>query len=178
MRAGIIVWMIHVTLVVSCAPVKTSKPDKSQPSDSLPVSDLPPETGSVSSMTTQPTGRSVDLYAIRAGLTKGFIPPDIDKLPCSFLRQGSPFTIPAVAGGPPLALPGPLQNNYSGVWNGLQELRFKVSAYNRIYHNPGIPDWLLTKPTSRTIEYVIKLYDVVVTNPTQQNCSIAGRKLN
>jgi hypothetical protein len=169
---------IFAAVIWSCAPDRKTRPSESPKAETLGANDESEQTTSVSRTTTQPTGRAVDLYAIRANAANGFVPPEIDKLPCPFFRQGAAFKIPAIQGGPPIALPGPLQNHYAGVWNGSDQYRFKVSAYNRIYRDPGIPDWLLTTPTSRAIEYVSKLFDVTVLRPTQANCTISAKALN
>jgi hypothetical protein len=162
----------------SCAPVNKTNLNPAPKSEELSASDAPGSSSSVTAAANAPTGRFVDLYAIRASSAKGFVPPEIDKLPCPFFKQGAPFQIPAVPGGPPIALPGPLQNHYSGFWNGLDQYHFKVSAYNRLYRDPGIPDWLLSAPTVRAIEYVSKLFDVTINNPTKATCSISARPLN
>lgn len=178
MRSLVALLFFSEISLLGCAPPKKDKTNSNQVPGGLPVSEENSENAGSTINDKQPTGRAVDLYAIRASAGKGFVPPALDKLPCPFFRQGSAFSIPAVRGGPPLPLPGPLQNHYSGDWNGLQEFRFKVSAYNRLYSDPGIPNWLLTPPTSRAIEYVTKLFNVTVTNPTQANCTISARALN
>ncbi len=124
------------------------------------------------------SGRQVDLYAIRAGNAKIFLPPEFDKLPCAYFRQGPEFEIPPIPGGPPLALRGPVQNFYSGRWSRETEYSFKLSVHKRIYRDPGIPDWLSSPPTTRVKEYVLKLYDVVISAPTSESCRISAVILN
>lgn len=124
------------------------------------------------------SGRQIDLYAIRAGKGQSEVPPDMDKLPCSYFRQGPAFSISAVPGGPPLALQGPVQNNYSGVWGLQADYTFKLSVYKRIYRNAGIPDWLANPPTSRREEYVIKLFLVTISAPNTASCKISARAIN
>ena len=124
------------------------------------------------------SGRQIDLYAIRSGKGQSEVPPDMDKLPCSYFKQGPAFNIPAVSGGPPLALQGPVQNNYSGVWGLQADYTFKFSVYKRIYHDAGIPDWLANPPTSRNQEYVIKLFLVTISAPNTASCKISARAIN
>jgi hypothetical protein len=174
------VFMIIYHAVTSCKPVNAPAPTNDQ-ANPTPDQSRAVDTAFLAlqkGANQAPSGRAIDLYAIRASFRNDISPPEIDQLPCQYFKQGNPFPIPPVKGGPPLALPGPLQNYYAGQWNGSKEFRFKVSAYNRIYRDPGIPSWLLTPPTTRVNEYVTKLYDVTILNPTQQTCTISAKVLN
>ena len=124
------------------------------------------------------SGRQIDLYAIRAGKGPSVVPPDMDKLPCSYFKQGPAFSIPAVPGGSPLALQGPVQNNYSGVWGIRSDYTFKLSVYKRIYHDAGIADWLVNPPTARSQEYVVKLFLVTISAPNTASCKISAKAIN
>lgn len=186
MRAQIFIFA--VVLSSACAPVKLGSKEKaSQKSDDGAQSSTPaqdavgkaaPEGSNAGVSATNLSGRQVDLYSIRAGNAQVFLPPEFDKLPCAYFRQGPQFEIPPIPGGPPLPMRGPVQNFYAGQWTKETEYSFKLSVYKRIYRDPGIPDWLSTAPTSRVSEYVLRLFDVVISSPTTTNCSISARALN
>ena len=189
MKRGFLLLIILV--VTSCAPVKSqsrfSKDSGTQKAADISGANQHGATASAGvSDTNKPDGvsnvdlkgRQIDLYAIRAGGAKVFLPPEFDKLPCGYFRQGPEFEIPPIPGGPPLAIRGPVQNFYSGNWVREAEYSFKLSVYKRIYRDPGIPDWLSSPPTTRTQEYVLKLFDVVVSAPTSDSCRISARALN
>ena len=131
-----------------------------------------------SSLTQNLQGRRVDLYAVRASYMQTPMAPDLDKLPCGFFRQGPAFQIPAVAGGPPLTLPGPVQNNFAGIWIDENNYTFRLSAYKRLYHDAGVLDWSLTPPAALTTQYIPKLFNVTITNSTKAGCSIAAKEVN
>lgn len=183
--------LFGIFVLVGCAPVK-SPSRLAKDSNDLKTSDTGAGNGSggVTSASVSDAnkadgvsnvdlkGRQVDLYAIRAGNAKVFLPPEFDKLPCSYFRQGPEFEIPPIPGGPPLSIRGPVQNFYSGNWVRESEYSFKLSVYKRIYRDPGIPDWLSSPPTTRTQEYVLKLFDAVVSAPTSEGCRISARPLN
>ncbi len=182
------IFIFAVVLTSGCAPVKVGSKEKAtQKSDGVVQSSNPGQdaTGKPSPHSTNPgvgatnlSGRQVDLYSIRAGNAQVFLPPEFDKLPCAYFRQGPQFEIPPIPGGPPLPMQGPVQNFYAGQWTKETEYSFKLSVYKRIYRDPGIPDWLSTAPTSRVSEYVLRLFDVVISSPTTSNCSISARALN
>lgn len=181
------IFIFAVVLSSGCAPVKLGSKEKaSQKSDdgsqSAPGQDAQekstPEASNAGVSATNLSGRQVDLYSIRAGNAQVFLPPEFDKLPCAYFRQGPQFEIPPIPGGPPLALRGPVQNFYAGQWTKETEYSFKLSVYKRIYRDPGIPDWLSAAPTSRVSEYVLRLFDVIISSPTATNCSISARSLN
>jgi hypothetical protein len=174
-----------LSLLVACAPVKSpgrlANQEESEKNDASvnagsATGDVSADNSGISAVNL--SGRQVDLYAIRAGNAKIFLPPEFDKLPCAYFRQGPEFEIPPPPGGPPLALRGPVQNFYSGRWGRETEYSFKLSVYKRIYRDPGIPDWLPSPPTTRVKEYVLKLYDVVVSSPTSESCRISAVALN
>jgi hypothetical protein len=166
------------SIIVSCRPSKKNNEPDSPKTEVLGATGSSEAQSSVRPATITPTGRAVDLFAIRASVGGGFVPPDIDKLPCPYFRQGPAFQIPAIQGGPPIPLPGPIQNYYSGSWNGIDQYRLKVSAYNRLYRDKGIPDWILTMPQSRAVDYVPKLFDVTILRPTKSDCAISASLLN
>jgi hypothetical protein len=181
MMRSICVLVLLATLA-TCAPVKTptrltsNGPSTAQNSTGTSSETVSQEADGLSSVSL--SGRKVDLYSIRAGDAKIFVPPQFDNLPCAYFKQGPEFEIPPVPGGPPIGLRGPVQNFYSGRWIKETEYTFKLSVYKRIYRDPGIPDWLLTKPTARVREYVLKLYDVVISSPTSKDCKISAVSTN
>ena len=181
----ILIMTSGLCLLVACAPVKSpdrlngqdssSNSGRNQTEDIAQNGSSRPDSGiSVVNL----SGRQVDLYAIRAGNAQIFLPPEFDKLPCAYFRQGPEFDIPPVPGGPPIALRGPVQNFYSGRWIRETEYSFKLSVYKRIYRDPGIPDWLPNPPTTRIKEYVLKLYDVVISAPKSESCRISAVAVN
>lgn len=170
---------------IACAPTKVPKRMETKLNADAESGESHPATlpgsnsgsnGGVSAVSL--SGRQVDLYFIRAGNAQIFLPPEFDKLPCAYFKQGPEFDIPPVPGGPPVALRGPVQNFYSGRWTRETEYSFKLSVYKRIYRDPGIPDWLTAPPSTRTTEYVLKLYDVIVASPNSQSCKISAVPVN
>jgi len=178
-----------VMLTAACAPVKKSSNSTEQSSGATnpnsnemispgdDAANIASESDSAISAVNL-SGRHVDLYVIRAGNAQVFLPPDFDKLPCGYFKQGPEFQVPPVPGGPPISLRGPVQNFYSGKWVRETEYTFKLSVYKRIYRDPGIPDWLPNPPTTRVTEYVLKLFDVTISSPSTAGCRIFARPLN
>ncbi len=123
-------------------------------------------------------GRQVSLFDIRASMFAGTLPPALDGLPCPYFKQGPRFNMAAIPGGPPVPIPGPIQNYYSGNWNGDTQYIFRVSLWNRLYRDVGIPDWTLEQPVALATQYVPKLFDIIVTNPTKPGCAMTARRLN
>ena len=167
---------LFIVSLAACSPVKTSA---SRPEDTQPKSAASVVTADASAVPSPSSyGRQINLYAIRASLTQSSLPPNPDQLPCQYFKQGADFKITNIPGGPPIAIPGPVQNHYSGNWMGDREYSFRFSAWNRLYHDAGIPDWLLASPAARTKEYVPKLFDMTIVNPTTASCTIKAKRLN
>jgi hypothetical protein len=57
-----------------------------------------------------------------------------------YIKQGGDFQISNVPIGPPIPILGPVQNHESGNWIGETVYSFRVSAWNRLYRDSGIPD--------------------------------------
>ena len=141
-----------------------------------PPSSSPSTLDNGSKVTTD--GRRVSLFEIRASMYSKSLMPSLDTLPCVYFKQGATNEIKNIPGGPPVPIPGPIQNHYAGNWNGDSQYNFRVSLWNRIYHDDQIPDWTLEQPKTRTTEYVPKLFDFVVKDPKLAGCTITATRLN
>jgi len=172
------VWSLAAVIsLVSCArkTTTTAAGDKSE---------FPRSAGAVAIQTGDASnaalakGRQISLFDIRAAMFASALPPSLDTLPCPYFKQGPQFNIAVIPGGPPVPIPGPIQNYYSGNWNGESQYTFRVSLWNRIYHDPGVPDWTMEQPDRLSTQYVPKLFDFVVTNANKPGCSMTARRLN